>query len=91
MSWAKPRYSIASYMRPSTRAVSFTVSLWPMCEPEGPMKVTWAPWSKAATSNAQRVRVESFSKISAISMPTSFCSSRPSRLAAFSSAASSIR
>jgi hypothetical protein len=35
--------------------------------------------------------VESFSKISAISLPTSFCSSRPSFLAAFSSAARSIR
>ena len=33
----------------------------------------------AATSNAQRVRVESFSKISAISLTTSRCSSRPSR------------
>ena len=55
------------------------------------MKVTCAPWSKAATSNAQRVRVESFSKISAISLPTSFCSSRPSRLAAFSSAARSMQ
>ena len=71
--------------------MSFTVSLWPMCEPDGPMNVTCAPWSKAATSNAQRVRVESFSKISAISLPTSFCSSRPSRFAAFSSAARSIR
>ena len=28
------------------------------------MNVTCAPWSYAATSNAQRVRVESFSKIS---------------------------
>ena len=55
------------------------------------MKVTCAPWSNAATSNAQRVRVESFSKISAISLPTSFCSSRPSFFAAFSSAARSIR
>ena len=45
VSCANPRYSIASYMRPSTRAVSFTVSLWPMCEPPGPMKVTCAPWS----------------------------------------------
>ena len=78
-------------MRPSTRAVSLTVSLWPMCEPLGPMNVTCAPWSYAATSNAQRVRVESFSKISAISRPTSFCSSRPSRLAALSSAERSIR
>ena len=35
-SWAKPRNSIASYIRPRTRAVSFAVSLWPMCEPPGP-------------------------------------------------------
>jgi len=87
----KPRYSIASNMRPSTRAVSLTDSLWPMCDPLGPMKVTWAPWSNAATSNAHRVRVESFSKISAISLPTSFRSSRPSFLAALSSAARSMR
>ena len=78
-------------MRPSTRAVSLTVSLWPMCEPLGPMNVTCAPWSYAATSNAQRVRVESFSKISAISLPARRCSSRPSRLAALSSAERSIR
>ena len=44
--------------------MSLTVSLCPMCEPDGPMNVTCAPWSYAATSNAQRVRVESFSKIS---------------------------
>jgi hypothetical protein len=53
-----------------------------MCEPDGPMNVTCAPWSYAATSNAHRVLVESFSKISAISLPTSFCSSRPASLAA---------
>src|SRR4051812_34757924 len=62
-----------------------------MCEPEGPMNVTCAPWSKAATSKAQRVLVESFSKISAISLPTSTCFSRPSRFAALSSAARSTR
>ena len=71
--------------------MSLTVSLWPMCDPLGPMKVTWAPWSYAATSNAQRVRVESFSKISAISLPASRCSSRPSFFAAFSSAERSSR
>ncbi len=43
ISWPKPRYSMPSYMRASTRAVSFTVSLWPMCEPVGPMYVTDAP------------------------------------------------
>jgi hypothetical protein len=62
-----------------------------MCEPEGPMKVTCAPWSYAATSKAHLVRVESFSKISAIALPTRACSSRPSRLAAFSSAERSRR
>ena len=36
MSCAKPRYSIASYIRPSTRAVSFIDSLWPICDPSGP-------------------------------------------------------
>ena len=30
-----PRYSIASYMRPSTRAVSAIDSLCPSCEPDG--------------------------------------------------------
>ena len=34
-SWENPRYSMASYIRPRTRAVSFTDSLWPMCEPLG--------------------------------------------------------
>jgi hypothetical protein len=29
-------------------------------DPDGPRNVTCAPWSYAATSNAQRVRVESF-------------------------------
>ena len=33
--WLKPRYSMASYIRPSTRAVSAADSLWPMCEPDG--------------------------------------------------------
>ena len=55
------------------------------------MNVTCAPWSWDATSNAHRVRVESFSKIKAISLPFSLCSSRPSRFAAFSSAARSRR
>ena len=30
-----PRNSIASYIRPRTRAVSATDSLWPSCEPDG--------------------------------------------------------
>ena len=35
VAWEKPRYSIASNIRPRTRAESFADSLWPMCEPEG--------------------------------------------------------
>ena len=33
--WLAPRYSSASNMRPSTRAVSLNDSLWPICEPAG--------------------------------------------------------
>ena len=33
--WLSPRYSIPSNIRPSTRAVSFTDSWWPIWEPEG--------------------------------------------------------
>ena len=32
---ADPRYSMPSYIRPSTRAVSSIDSLWPICEPLG--------------------------------------------------------
>jgi hypothetical protein len=39
--------------------------------------VTRAPWSNAATSKEQRVRVESFSKMSAMFLPVSFCTSLP--------------
>src|SRR5215213_2381241 len=76
-------------MRPSTRAVSFIVSFWLVWEPVAPMYVTCAPWSYAATSNAERVRVESFSNRSAIVLPMRRRSSPPSRFAALSSAASS--
>ena len=51
--------------------MSATDSLWPSCDPDGSRYVTWAPWSKAATSNADLVRVEVFSKIRAISLPSS--------------------
>ncbi len=34
-SWVDPRYSIPSKVRPSTRAVSFIDSLWPIWEPLG--------------------------------------------------------
>ena len=43
-SWPKPRYSIPSNNRPSTRAVSFIVSLCPIWVPVGPRYVVWAPW-----------------------------------------------
>ena len=44
-----------------------------------------APWCAAATSNAARVRVEVFSKISAITRPASRCRSIPAARSAFSS------
>lgn len=69
MAWLSPRYSMPSYIRPSTRAVSFTDSLCPICDPTGSRYVVEAPWSAAATSNAQRVRVEVFSKIRAMFFP----------------------
>ena len=80
-----------SNIRPSTRAVSLTDSLCPICEPDGSRYVVEAPWSAAATSKAQRVRVEVFSKISAMFLPRSRCTSVPAFLAAFSSAARSTR
>jgi len=33
---AEATYSMPSYMRPSTRAVSFIDSLWPIWDPDGP-------------------------------------------------------
>src|SRR5262245_41512758 len=42
-----------------------------------------APWSNEATSNDERVRVEVFSKISAISLPSSRFVSVPAYLAVF--------
>ena len=33
--WLNPRYSIPSKVRPSTRAVSFIDSLWPIWDPLG--------------------------------------------------------
>ena len=88
---AEPRNSIASNILPSTRAVSATDSLWPIWDPEGSRYVTWPPWSKVATSNAARVRVEVFSKISAISLPRSNGTSVPAYLACFNDAESSSR
>ena len=45
--------------------------------------MTWAPWSNEATSKADRVRVEVFSKIRAISLPSSRLTSLPAYLAVF--------
>ncbi len=53
--------------------------------------MTWAPWSNAATSKAQRVRVEDFSKIRAISLPASCGASLPAYLAIFSASESDSR
>src|SRR5262249_50123974 len=47
------------------------------------MYVTWAPWSNDATSKAERVRVEVFSKIKAISLPSSRFTSVPAYFATF--------
>ena len=82
--WAVPRYSMPSKNRPSTRAVSATDSLWPIWLDAGSRTVTCAPWWYAATSNAHRVRVEVFSKISAMVRPTSRATSRPSARSALS-------
>ena len=57
--------------------MSLADSLVPMCEPAGSMYVVAAPWSAAATSKAQRVRVEDFSKISAMFFPRSRRTSEP--------------
>ncbi|CAM5477049.1 hypothetical protein SALBM135S_04664 [Streptomyces alboniger] len=71
--------------------MSLADSLFPMCEPDWSMYVVEAPWSAAATSKAQRVLVELFSKISAMFLPVRRRTSVPARFAAFSSAASASR
>src|SRR5262245_40670142 len=91
VSWANPRYSIPSKVRPSTRAVSFMDSLCPICEPPGSRYVTSAPWSWAATSNAVRVRVEVFSKMRAMFFPERRRCSKPPYLAALRSSDSLSR
>src|SRR5689334_25053553 len=78
-------------MRPRTRAVSRIDSLCPICEPDGSRYVTPIPWSYAATSKAQRVRVEVFSKIKQRFFPVSLRCSVPAALARFSSAERSRR
>jgi hypothetical protein len=79
VSCATPRYSIPSKVRPKTRAGVLHRLLVPICDPEGSRYVTCAPWSCAATSKAVRVRVEVFSKISAMFLPARCCVSRSHR------------
>ena len=67
------------------------LSLWPIWLPDGPKYVVLAPWSAAPTSNAQRVRVEVFSKIKATFLPRNCCVSLPFFLAALSSAANATK
>ena len=56
-------------MRLSTRAVSAMDSLWPTWLLAGSSTVMWPPWSRMATSNEIRVRVDVFSKMSASCLP----------------------
>ena len=86
-----PRYSIPSNIRPNTRAVSGILSFFPIWDPLGSKYVTYIPRSCAATSNAQRVRVLVFSKISAMFLPTKLLCITPSFFFFFNSAARSIR
>ena len=78
-----------SYSRPSTRAVSAMDSFLPICEPAGSRYVACMPRSYAATSKLQRVRVEVFSKISAMFLPRSTSWAMPDFFFALSSAARS--
>ena len=72
----------------STRAVSAMDSFLPIWLAAGSRKVTPIPRSWAATSKLQRVRVEVFSKISAMFLPRSPSWGTPAFFFAFSSAAS---
>src|SRR5260370_5171574 len=77
--------------RARRRAVSWSGCLWPGGGRGGGREVTWAPWSYAATSNEQRVRVEVFSKIRAMFLPRSRCRSVPAYFACLTSAEMSSR
>ena len=79
-----------SNIRPSTRAVSAMDSFLPIWLPEGSRYVTPMPRSWPATSKAQRVRVEVFSKIRAMFLPLKSSWAMPAFFFAFSSAARSI-
>ena len=87
----KPLNSIPSNMRPNTRAVSLTSSLWPSCMSSLFKYSGNAPSSLHATVNAQRVRVDGFSNISAIFLPANKLPRMPARFLAFKSAAKSTK
>ena len=89
MLWPKPRYSMPSNIRESTRAVSAMDSFLPICEPEGSRYTGCMPRSAAATSKEQRVRVLVFSKMSATLLPSQSLCGMPAFFLAFSSAARS--
>ena len=78
-----------SNIRPSTRAVSAMLSFLPICEPFGSRYTACIPKSAAATSNAHRVRVLVFSKISATFFPAHSACGTPAFFRAFNSAAKS--
>ena len=67
--WENPRYSMPSYIRPRTWAVSAMDSFAPIWQLPGSRQVTPMPRSMAATSKAQRVRVEVFSNRSTTFLP----------------------
>jgi hypothetical protein len=80
-----------SNIRPSTRAVSATVSFLPSWISPLPRYSGWAPSSMQATVKAQRVRVDGFSKISAMLLPESELPRVPAFLAALRRADSASR
>ena len=87
----KPRYSMPSYIRPSTFAVSAMDSFLPIWEEPGSRKVTPMPRSRAATSKEQRVRVEVFSKSRTICLSVRYLCSIPLYFMRLNSAARSSR
>ena len=80
-----------SNMRPRTRAVSATSSLWPSWMSFLPRYSGCPPSSIAATVKAQRVRVEGFSKMSATFLRSSRLPFMPARFLFLRSAARSRR
>ena len=68
--WLKPRYSMPSYIRPRTFAVSAMDSFFPIWLLPGSRYVTPMPRSIPATSNEQRVRVDVFSNSRTMFLPS---------------------